>query len=68
LPWKNSAFVRWIPSFEITLTDFNSIFPNFVNQCVQLKQLLTPIAFLPLTAGLISSIVTGQKSGDANAS
>jgi hypothetical protein len=47
------------------MTDFNSIFPNFVNQCVQLKQLLTPIAFLLLTAGLISSIVTGQKSGDA---
>ncbi len=47
------------------MTDFNSIFPNFVNQCVQLKQLLTPIAFLLLTGGLISSIVTGQKSGNA---
>jgi TrbL/VirB6 plasmid conjugal transfer protein len=50
---------------ERRMTDFNSIFPNFVNQCVQLKQLLTPIAFLLLTAGLISSIVSGQKSGDA---
>jgi hypothetical protein len=49
------------------MTDFNSIFPNFVNQCVQLKQLLMPLAFLLLTAGLISAIYTGQKSGSTYA-
>jgi TrbL/VirB6 plasmid conjugal transfer protein len=47
------------------MTDFNSIFPNFVNQCVQLKQILTPIAYLLLIAGTISTVLTGQKSGDA---
>jgi hypothetical protein len=47
------------------MTDFNSIFPNFTNQCVQLKQLLTPIAYLFLVGGMIVSIFTGQRSGDA---
>jgi hypothetical protein len=47
------------------MTDFNSIFPNFLNQCVQLKQVLTPIAFLFLVGGMISSIYTGQRSGNA---
>jgi hypothetical protein len=47
------------------MTDFNSIFPNFINQCVQLKQLLTPIAYVLLIYGMISSIINGQRSGDA---
>lgn len=47
------------------MTDFNSIFPNFINQCVQLKQTLTPLAYLLLVAGLMSSVLTGQRSGDA---
>jgi TrbL/VirB6 plasmid conjugal transfer protein len=47
------------------MNDFNSIFPNFVNQAVQLKQILTPVAFVMITGGMISSIVTGQKSGNA---
>lgn len=46
------------------MNDFNSIFPNFINQCVQLKQILTPIAFVLLVGGMISSIVTGDKSGN----
>lgn len=44
--------------------DFNSIFPNFVNQAVQLKQILMPVAFVMITGGMISSIITGDKSGD----
>lgn len=47
------------------MMDFNSLFPNFVSQCVQLKQLLTPVAYVLLVAGLISSILTGPRSGDA---
>jgi len=47
------------------MTDFNSIFPNFTSQCVQLQQLLTPIAYLFLVCGLILSVSNGQRSGDA---
>jgi TrbL/VirB6 plasmid conjugal transfer protein len=47
------------------MTDFNSIFPNFINQAVQLKQILMPVAFVMITGGMISSIVTGDKSGNA---
>jgi hypothetical protein len=46
------------------MTDFNSIFPNFTSQCVQLKQLLTPVAFVLLVGGMISSIISGEKSGN----
>lgn len=49
------------------MTDFNSIFPNFLNQCVQLKQLLTPIAYVLLVGGMISTILTGPRSGEAYA-
>ena len=47
------------------MVDFNSIFPNFTNQCLQLQQLLTPIAYLFLVFGLISAVINGQRSGDA---
>ena len=47
------------------MVDFNSIFPNFTNQCLQLQQLLTPVAFLFLVFGLISAVINGQRSGDA---
>lgn len=49
------------------MSDFNSIFPGFVNECVQLKQLLTPIAFVLLVGGMISSTLTGPRSGQAYA-
>jgi hypothetical protein len=39
------------------MTDFNSIFPNFVNQCVQLKRFLMPVAFVMLAGGMISPII-----------
>jgi hypothetical protein len=47
------------------MTDFNSIFPNFTNQCLQLQQLLTPVAYVFLVCGLISAVINGQRSGDA---
>ncbi|HEU6448281.1 MAG TPA: type IV secretion system protein [Verrucomicrobiae bacterium] len=47
------------------MNNFNSIFPNFTNQCVQLQQLLLPVAYVLLIAGTISTVLTGQRSGDA---
>jgi TrbL/VirB6 plasmid conjugal transfer protein len=49
------------------MSDFNSIFPGFVTDCVQLKQLLTPIAYVLLVCGMISSTLTGPRSGQAYA-
>lgn len=46
------------------MTDFNSIFPNFTNECLQLQQLLTPIAYVFLVCGLILAVINGQRSGD----
>jgi hypothetical protein len=33
------------------MTDFNSLFPNFLSQCSQLKTTLMPVAYLLLVAG-----------------
>jgi hypothetical protein len=45
--------------------DFNSMFPNFLTQCLSLKTLLTPIAFLLITSGLIASTIAHHRSGNA---
>ena len=45
--------------------DFNSMFPNFLAQCLSLKTLLTPIAFLLITGGLIASTIAHHRSGNA---
>jgi len=45
--------------------DFNSMFPNFLTQCLSLKTLLTPIAFLLITGGLIASTIAHHRSGNA---
>jgi hypothetical protein len=47
------------------MTDFNSLFPNFLSQCSQLKTTLMPVAYLLLVAGMISSTITGQRSAGA---
>jgi hypothetical protein len=44
------------------MPDFNTIFPRFTESCVQLKQLLTPIAYLLLVGGLISTTITSHRS------
>jgi hypothetical protein len=45
--------------------DFNSMFPNFLSQCLSLKTLLTPVAFLLITGGLIASTIAHHRSGNA---
>ena len=45
--------------------DFNTMFPNFLNQCLSLKTLLTPVAFVLITGGLIASTIASQHNGAA---
>jgi hypothetical protein len=47
------------------MNDFNTMFPNFVNQCLSLKMLLTPIAFVLITGGLIASTIANHHNGAA---
>jgi hypothetical protein len=46
--------------------DFNTLFPQFLNQCLQLKSILTPIAFLLITGGLIASTIAAHGNPSAN--
>ena len=46
--------------------DFNSMFPNFLAQCLSLKTLLTPIAYLLITGGLIAATIANHRSGNAS--
>ena len=41
---------------------FNALFPNFLARCVELKTLLTPLAYLFLVVGMISATITGRRS------
>ena len=45
--------------------DFNSMFPNFLGLCLSLKTLLTPVAFLLITGGLMASTIAHHRSGNA---
>lgn len=47
------------------MNDFNTLFPNFLNQCAEMNRVLTPIAFVLLAIGIVSSTVTGQRSPSA---
>jgi len=47
------------------MNDFNTLFPNFLNQCAEMNHVLTPIAFVLLVVGIVSSTVTGQRSPGA---
>lgn len=44
---------------------FNTLFPNFTNRCVELQGILNPIAYLLIVGGMISSTITGHRSGAA---
>jgi hypothetical protein len=46
--------------------NFNSMFPNFLNQCLSLKNILTPIAYLLITGGLIATTFAGYQSGGSH--
>jgi hypothetical protein len=45
--------------------DFQTMFPNFLNQCLSLKTLLTPVAFVLITGGLIASTIANNHNGHA---
>jgi hypothetical protein len=45
--------------------DFQTMFPNFMNQCLSLKTLLTPVAFVLITGGLIASTIANHPNGAA---
>lgn len=47
------------------MNDFNTLFPNFLNQCAEMNRVLTPIAFVLLAIGIVSSSVTGRRSPSA---
>ena len=47
------------------MNDFNSMFPNFLALCLSLKTLLTPVAFLLITGGLIASTIANHRSDNA---
>lgn len=47
------------------MPDFNLLFPNFTSRCVELQGILIPVAYLLIVGGMISSTVTGHRSGAA---
>jgi len=47
------------------MNNFDTLFPNFLNQCTEMNHVLTPIAFVLLAIGIVSSTVTGQRSPSA---
>jgi hypothetical protein len=47
------------------MNDFDLLLPNFSNQCAEMNRVLTPLAFVLLAIGIISSTVTGHRSASA---
>lgn len=47
------------------MSDFDTLFPNFVSQAQQLRTVLMPIAFVLMVIGVVSSTITGQRSPSA---
>jgi hypothetical protein len=47
------------------MNNFDTLFPNFLSQCAEMNRLLTPIAFVLLATGIVSSTVTGHRSPSA---
>jgi hypothetical protein len=47
------------------MNNFDTLFPNFLNQCTEMNRVLTPIAFVLLAIGIVSSTVTGRRSPSA---
>ena len=46
--------------------DFNTLFPQFLTKCLQMKDILTPIAFLLITGGWIAATIASQGNPNAN--
>jgi hypothetical protein len=47
------------------MSDFNTLFPNFLDQCAELNRALTPVAVVLFVIGIVSSTVTGHRSPSA---
>ena len=47
------------------MSDFNTLFPNFLNQCTALNQALMPVACVLFVVGIVASTVTGHRSPSA---
>jgi hypothetical protein len=47
------------------MNNFDTLLPNFLNQCTEMNHVLTPIAFVLLAIGIVSSTVTGRRSPSA---
>jgi len=47
------------------MNDFNTLFPNFLNQCTQLNGAMMPVACVLFVVGVVSSTVTGHRSASA---
>ena len=47
------------------MNNFDTLFPNFLSQCAEMNRVLTPIAFVLLAVGIVSSTVTGHRSPSA---
>lgn len=47
------------------MNDFNTLFPNFLNQCAELNRALIPVACVLFVVGIVSSTVTGHRSASA---
>lgn len=45
--------------------DFNTMFPQFAARCAELKDILTPIAYLLIVGGMMASTIAGHRSGAA---
>jgi len=47
------------------MSDFETLFPNFLNLCAELNRALTPVAIVLFVVGIVSSTITGQRSASA---
>jgi hypothetical protein len=47
------------------MNNFNTMFPNFLNQCTALNQALAPVACVLFVVGIVASTVTGNRSPSA---
>ena len=47
------------------MNNFDTLFPNFLSLCAEMNRVLTPIAFVLLAVGIVSSTVTGHRSPSA---
>jgi len=47
------------------MSDFNSLFPHFLDRCVGLKSVLMPVAFVLFVTGVIASTIGGRRSASA---